>query len=86
MRRIAGLPLRLALVGWAMSLAIAYSVGGLLAWAGIVLSLLYTGSALATTAIGTLIPILSDNGELRTRHGAYLLAAGAVGEFGPIRC
>ena len=43
LRRIAGLPLRLALVGWAMSLAIAYSVGGLLAWAGIVLSLLYTG-------------------------------------------
>jgi Kef-type K+ transport system membrane component KefB len=44
----------------------------------------YTGSALATTAIGTLIPILSDSGELRTRLGTYLLAAGAVGEFGPI--
>ncbi len=84
MRRIAGLPLRLAIVGWAMSLAIAYSIGGLLAWAGIVLSLLYTGSALATTAIGTLIPVLSDTGELRTRLGTYLLAAGAVGEFGPI--
>ena len=84
LRRIAGLPLRLAVVGWALSLAIAYSVGGLLAWAGIVLSLLYTGSALATTAIGTLIPILSDHGELRTRMGTYLLAAGAVGEFGPI--
>ena len=48
------------------------------------LSLLYTGSALATTAIGTLIPMLSDSGELRTRFGGYLLAAGAVGEFGPI--
>ena len=48
------------------------------------LSLLYTGSALATTAIGTLIPILSDSGELKTRFGTYLLAAGAVGEFGPI--
>jgi len=84
LRRISGLPLRLAVVGWGMSLAIAYSIGGLLAWAGIVLSLLYTGSALATTAIGTLIPVLSDNGELRTRLGTYLLAAGAVGEFGPI--
>jgi Kef-type K+ transport system membrane component KefB len=51
---------------------------------GLVLSLLYTGSALATTAIGTLIPILSDSGELETRFGTYLLAAGAVGEFGPI--
>ena len=63
---------------------IAYTLGGMLAAAGIVLSLLYTGSALATTAIGTLIPILSDSGELRTRFGTYLLAAGAVGEFGPI--
>jgi Kef-type K+ transport system membrane component KefB len=61
-----------------------YTIGGALAVTGIVLSLLYTGSAMATTAIGTLIPILSDSGELRTRFGTYLLAAGAVGEFGPI--
>jgi Kef-type K+ transport system membrane component KefB len=84
LRRIRGEPLKLALIGWALSLAIAYGVGGLLAAAGVVLSLLYTGSALATTAIGTLIPILSDSGELRTRFGTFLLAAGAVGEFGPI--
>ena len=45
-------------LGWALSLALAYTIGGVLAPAGIVLSLLYTGSALATTAIGTLIPIL----------------------------
>jgi Kef-type K+ transport system membrane component KefB len=84
MHRIMGKPLRLALLGWALSLALAYTIGGVLAALGIVLSLLYTGSALATTAIGTLIPILSDAGELRTRFGTYLLGAGAVGEFGPI--
>jgi Kef-type K+ transport system membrane component KefB len=84
LRRIAGRPLRLAAFGWAISLALAYTIGGILAAAGIVLSLLYTGSAMATTAIGTLIPILSDSGELKTRFGTYLLAAGAVGEFGPI--
>jgi Kef-type K+ transport system membrane component KefB len=84
MHRIMGRPLRLALLGWALSLALAYTIGGVLAALGIVLSLLYTGSALATTAIGTLIPILSDAGELRTRFGTYLLGAGAVGEFGPI--
>ena len=82
--RIRGSPLKLAALGWLISLALAYSLGGLLALAGVVLSLLFTGSALATTAIGTLIPILSDAGELRTRFGGYLLAAGAVGEFGPI--
>ncbi len=84
MHRIMGEPLRLGLIGWGISLALAYTIGGVLASAGVVLSLLYTGSALATTAIGTLIPILSDAGELRTRFGTYLLAAGAVGEFGPI--
>ncbi len=84
MHRIMGQPLRLGLIGWAISLALAYTIGGILASAGVVLSLLYTGSALSTTAIGTLIPILSDAGELRTRFGTYLLAAGAVGEFGPI--
>ncbi|HYN53055.1 MAG TPA: cation:proton antiporter, partial [Thermoleophilaceae bacterium] len=81
---IRGSPLKLAALGWLMSLVLAYSVGGLLALTGLVLSLLFTGSALATTAIGTLIPILSDAGELRTRFGSYLLAAGAMGEFGPI--
>jgi Kef-type K+ transport system membrane component KefB len=82
--RIRGRPLELALIGWGISLAIAYGVGGLLAAAGIVVSLLYTGSATATTAVGTLIPILRDRGELRTEFGTYMLGAGAVGEFGPI--
>jgi Kef-type K+ transport system membrane component KefB len=82
--RIRGNPLRLAVLGWLMSLALAYGIGGLLALTGLVLSLLFTGSALATTAIGTLIPILSDAGEMRSRFGTYLLAAGAMGEFGPI--
>jgi Kef-type K+ transport system membrane component KefB len=84
LHRIMGTPLRLALVSWAASLVLAYAIGGVLAATGIVLSLLYTGSALATTAIGTLIPILSDSGELRTRFGTYLLGSGAVGELGPI--
>jgi Kef-type K+ transport system membrane component KefB len=82
--RIRGEPLRLGAWGWVLSLVLAYGIGGALAAAGVVISYLYTGSALATTAIGTLIPILRDTGELRTRFGTYLLAAGAAGEFGPI--
>jgi Kef-type K+ transport system membrane component KefB len=82
--RIRGAPLRLGAWGWGLSILIAYAVGGILAILGVVDSLVYTGSAMATTAIGTLIPILRDKGELQTRFGTYLLAAGAVGEFGPI--
>ncbi len=82
--RIRGKPLNLGALGWLLSLVLAFGIGGALAAAGVVVSYLYTGSALATTAIGTLIPILRDGGELKTRFGTYLLAAGAVGEFGPI--
>ncbi len=82
--RIKGKPLTLGAWGWLLSLVLAYGLGGALAAAGIVVSFLYTGSAMATTAIGTLIPILRDSGELHTRFGNYLLGAGAIGEFGPI--
>ena len=82
--RIRGRPLMLAGLGWLVSVALAYGIGGVLAAAGIVLSLLYAGSAMATTAIGTLIPVLRDAGEMPTKFGTYLLAAGAAGEFLPI--
>jgi Kef-type K+ transport system membrane component KefB len=82
--RIQGAPMKLGALGWALSVGLAYGIGGALAAAGIVVSFLYTGSALATTAIGTLIPILKDSGGLKTRFGTYLLAAGGAGEFGPI--
>jgi Kef-type K+ transport system membrane component KefB len=82
--RIRGLPLRLGARGWGLSVLLAYAIGAILSLLGVVDSFVYVGSAMATTAIGTLIPILRDNGELDTRFGTYLLGAGAIGEFGPI--
>ena len=41
--RIKGRPLELAVIGWGISLALAYGIGGALASAGIILSFLYTG-------------------------------------------
>jgi Kef-type K+ transport system membrane component KefB len=82
--RIRGEPLKLGAWGWGLSIVIAHAFGFVLEATGLVLSALYTSTAMATTAIGTLIPILRDSGELRTRFGTYLLAAGGVGEFGPI--
>ncbi len=71
-------------LGWGVTGLLAYAAVGVLHWVGIAVSVLYTGSALATTAIGTLIPVLSDTGELSTPFGTYLLAAGTCAEFGPI--
>lgn len=82
--RIRGKPMELGGGGWLLSIVLAYAIGGGLVAAGVIDSGLYTGSAMATTAIGTLIPILRDNRELDTKFGTYLLAAGGAGEFGPV--
>lgn len=42
------------------------------------------GTALTSTALGTVLPILRDNGDLRGRFGTVMSAFGAVGEFGPV--
>jgi Kef-type K+ transport system membrane component KefB len=81
---VRGRPLTLAVVGWLISLALAYSFAGVLAAAGLVISGVLTGSALCTTAIGTILPVLRDNDQLGGRFGPAMLAAGAVGELGPI--
>jgi Kef-type K+ transport system membrane component KefB len=83
-QEIRGKPLRLGLIGWAISCALAYSFAGLLAAAGVVISGLLTGSAMSTTAIGTILPVLRDTGQLAGRFGPSMIAAGAVGELGPV--
>ena len=40
--------------------------------------------ALSTTALGTLVPILSDAGLLSTPLGSAVLGSGIAGEFWPI--
>lgn len=82
--QIKGAPLKLATKGWVISLALAYSLAAVLHATGVVLSGLLTGTALATTAIGTLIPILRDENLLGGAFGRQILAIGAVGEFGPV--
>ncbi|HEX6454890.1 MAG TPA: cation:proton antiporter [Solirubrobacterales bacterium] len=83
-QRIKGRPLELGAWAWVISVGLAFGIAGILVGLNWVESFLYVGAAMATTAIGTLIPILRDNGELKTRFGTYLLAAGGAGEFGPI--
>ncbi|RAD01063.1 cation:proton antiporter, partial [Burkholderia multivorans] len=42
------------------------------------------GLALTSTALGTLLPILTSAGVLRTPVGAGTMVHGAVGELGPV--
>ncbi|MGK2878857.1 MAG: cation:proton antiporter [Solirubrobacterales bacterium] len=82
--KIKGQPLKLATEGWVLSLILAYSLAGVLHVTGVIKSDLLVGSALVTTAIGTLIPILRDENRLGGDFGRNILAIGAVGEFGPV--
>jgi len=70
-----------AIVGWLVSLVAGTAVGWLFAPG---LGAVVVGVALSSTALGTLLPILRDNGELRTPFGRAVGALGAVGEFGPL--
>lgn len=82
--RIRGAPLNRGVGGWCLTLGLGLGVGAVLASRGLVISSLLVGLALTTTALGTLLPMLGDRGLLETRFGAFLIAAGAVGEFGPV--
>ncbi|HEY7761613.1 MAG TPA: cation:proton antiporter [Actinomycetota bacterium] len=74
----------LALVAWVITAGIAMGTVGLLEWAGFVESFVPVSIALTTTALGTLLPILRDNGMLGGRFGRYVFASGAVGEMLPV--
>ena len=75
---------RRAVVAWAASLLIAIGVVAALSRAGLVRAFVPVALALTTTALGTLLPILRDNGLLAGRLGSHLLAAGGVGELFPV--
>ncbi|HEX8811425.1 MAG TPA: cation:proton antiporter, partial [Terracidiphilus sp.] len=81
---VRGRPLILAVEGWLLSVAVALLMAGLLYWLDLARAPLLIAVALTTTGMGTLMPILRDSGELSTRFGTYVVAAGAMGEFGPI--
>ena len=81
---IRGRPLNRAVVGWLVTLAIgALAIGAINLVGGAVAPLMVV-IALATTGLGTLLPILRDGGQLATPFGRMLLAAGTVGEVGPV--
>ncbi len=81
-QRINGRPLRRSAFGWLISLVLGVTLGIVLAPS--VPAGVFIGVALTSTALGTLMPMLRDAGELRTPFGTAVIAIGAVGEFGPL--
>ena len=75
---------KLAATGWITSVVLALGLSGLLAASGVIKDFAGFAIALTSTALGTLLPILRDNGSLGGRFGTYFMGAGAWGELGPI--
>jgi Kef-type K+ transport system membrane component KefB len=71
-------------VGWGISLGIALLLSAVLVRAGLDAEWWLLAVALATTSLGTLVPILVDAGVLKTALGRAVLGTGVAGEFWPI--
>jgi Kef-type K+ transport system membrane component KefB len=82
--RIRGKPVRLAAVGWVISLAIGFFAAFALVSSGLARDTIVVGLALTTTALATLMPVLRDAGVTPTPFGSHIMAIGTLGEFGPI--
>lgn len=82
--RIRGRPLSLAVRGWVVSLGLGLAATALLHATPLVHAPLMATLALATTALGTLLPVFRDTGRLDTPFGRLFVAAGTVGELLPI--
>jgi Kef-type K+ transport system membrane component KefB len=83
-RAVEGRSGKLALTGWLVSAALALVAAGILQRLGVIDDFLGVAICLTSTALGTLLPILSDKGLLKTPFGNYFMGAGAIGEFGPV--
>jgi Kef-type K+ transport system membrane component KefB len=84
LQKIRGAPLRLATIGWLVSLVVGLGAAFALVSTGLARDTVVVGLALTTTALGTLIPMLRDAEVMDTKFGSYITAIGTCGEFLPI--
>jgi Kef-type K+ transport system membrane component KefB len=82
--RLRGQVLRLTLVGFAVSFAIAVLVSLLLKGTGLIETPLLVAIILCATSLGVLIPVLKDAGEISSTFGQLVVAAGTIADFGAV--
>jgi Kef-type K+ transport system membrane component KefB len=82
--RLRGRPLRLALLGFVVSFAIALVVGAGLGAAGRVEDGLIVAIILSATSLGVVVPLLKDAGEAGSAFGQLTIAAASIADFASI--
>ncbi len=70
--------------GFALSLSLGLGVGGALWIFDVVESPLFVAIVLSSTALGLVVPVLADAGQLDTAAGKTVIAAASVADFGAV--
>ncbi len=82
--KLRGRVLRLTLLGFAISFAVALVVSLGLSAADLVDTPLLVAIILCSTSLGVLVPVLKDSGQLATTFGQLIIAAASIADFGAI--
>jgi Kef-type K+ transport system membrane component KefB len=82
--RLRGRLLRFALLGYLVTLVLAYGAGASFTAAGWVSQPLLLAITLSATALGLVVPVLKDAGQIRSQVGQTALAAASIADFGSI--
>jgi len=82
--KLRGAVLRITLLGFALSFAIALVVSLGLEAGGLVDTPLLVAIILCATSLGVLVPVLKDSGEISSTFGQLIIAAASIADFGAI--
>jgi Kef-type K+ transport system membrane component KefB len=82
--KLRGRVLRLTLLGFAISFAVALVVSLGLSAVDLVDAPLLVAIILCSTSLGVLVPVLKDSGQLATTFGQLIIAAASIADFGAI--
>jgi Kef-type K+ transport system membrane component KefB len=82
--RLRGPVLRLTMLGFAASFAIAIAMSFLLDLSGLIETPLLVAIILCATSLGVLIPVLKDTGQIDSTFGQLVIAAGTIADFGAV--
>src|SRR5215831_3397697 len=82
--RLRGRLLRFAVLGYLASLVLGYGAGASFTAAGWVSQPLLLAITLSATALGLVVPVLKDAGQVRSQVGQTALAAASIADFAAI--
>ena len=84
LERLRGERLRGAAAGFVLSAGLALGVGFALRAAGLIEAPLFVAIMLSATALGIVIPVLTDAGELGSALGQQVIAAASIADFAAV--